>query len=289
MTTALRTKSLDTLIDDIYGILGSEDSIALTPELLERCGGDLQQLLKYRFEEERKVPKLRMSSLGKPDRQLWYDINTDIVGEKLSPNVFLKFLYGDLLELVILYLAEEAGHTVTHKQSEVELNGILGHNDAIIDGVVVDVKTASRFGFRKFVDGSLPDNDSFGYMHQLAAYCTAHGGLDGAFLAIEKESGKLALLRYSYEELSKYNIEDVAEWKKEMLASPELPDRCYSPVPEGASGNKVLDTACSYCPFKFHCWSDSNGGVGLRTFIYSTGPKHFVEVKKEPRVPEVTL
>jgi hypothetical protein len=283
------TKTIDTLIDDIYALLGSDESIALTPELLEAAGADLQQLLKYRMEEERKAPKLRMSALGKPDRQLWYEVNSKVVGEKLTPNTFLKFLYGDLLELVILYLAEEAGHVVTHKQSEVELGGVLGHNDAIIDGVVVDVKTASRYGFRKFADGTLEEDDPFGYMEQLAAYCTAHGGLDGAFLAIEKESGKMALLRFPYEHLRQYNIEDVVEHKKEVLASPEIPDRCYAPKPEGKSGNMILGVNCSYCPFKFHCWSDVNGGVGLRSFIYSTGPKYFTEVKVEPRVIEVTL
>jgi hypothetical protein len=283
------TKTIDTLIDDIYELLGSDESIALTPELLEAAGADLQNLLKYRMEEERKAPKLRMSALGKPDRQLWYEVNSDVVGEKLSPNTFLKFLYGDLLELVILYLAEESGHAVTAKQAEVELGGVLGHNDAIIDGVVVDVKTASRYGFRKFADGTLEEDDPFGYMEQLAAYCTAHGGLDGAFLAIEKESGKMALLRFSYEHLKQYAIEEVIEHKKEVLASPKTPDRCYKPVPEGASGNMVLGVNCSYCPFKFHCWSDANNGLGLRSFIYSTGPKYFTEVRKEPRVLEVTL
>ena len=290
MTTALRTesKSLDTLIDDIYALVGSA-SITLTPELLDGVTDEFRRLLKYRFEEERKAPKLRMSALGKPDRQLYYDINTDITGEALRPEVMLKFMYGDMWELLLLYLAEEAGHNVTHKQSQVELDGVLGHNDAIIDGVVVDVKSASTYGFRKFADGSLPEDDPFGYMEQLAAYCEAHGGLDGAFLVADKTTGKLCLARYSYEFLKQYNIRDVVAHKKEMLASDVMPERCYAPVPEGQSGNQVLGVNCSYCPFKFHCWSDANGGVGLRTFIYSTGPKHFVKVAKEPRTHEVTL
>jgi hypothetical protein len=39
--------------------------------------------------------------------------------------------------------------------------------DCIIDGEVVDVKTASGYGFRKFKDGTLPEEDTFGYMAQL--------------------------------------------------------------------------------------------------------------------------
>ena len=44
---------------------------------------------------------------------------------------------------------------------------------------------------------------------------------------------------------------------------------------------------CSYCQFKHSCWKEANEGRGLRTFLYSTGPKHFTHVEKEPRVAEI--
>lgn len=284
------TKSIDTLVDDIYEVLGA-DRIELSDALLEHLGADLQTLMKARLTEERGPPRLRMSSLGKPDRQLFYEINTPdgVEKETLPPQTHLKFMFGDLWELVVLFLAEAAGHEVTHKQGEVSLNGVVGHNDAVIDGVVVDVKSASTFAFRKFADGTLPDNDPFGYMEQLSAYCTAYGGLDGAFLAVDKTTGKLALLKFPFEELEAYAIEERVEHLKEVLSQPELPERCYEEVPEGKSGNMALSLNCSYCPFKNTCWQDANGGVGLRTFIYSNGPKYLTKVVKEPKVYEASF
>lgn len=280
-------KTLDTLVDDIYGVLKS-DSLLLDRKLLEVLGSDLQDLMKYRFESERKAPHLRLSAVGKPTRQLWYELGGH-EREELTPQVHLKFLFGDLWELVLLWLAKEAGHEVTHEQAEVELNGVVGHCDAVIDGVVVDVKSASSFAFKKFADGSLPDNDPFGYMEQLASYCTALGGLDGAFLAVDKQSGKLALLRYSYEELKQYAVEERIEYLKEVTSSTEIPERCYEPEPDGKSGNLKLGVNCSYCPFKQECWADANGGMGIRTFLYSNAPRHLVKVCKEPNVYEITI
>jgi len=41
---------------------------------------------------------------------------------------------------------------------------ILGHRDCVIDGCVVDVKSTSSIGFKKFRDGSIKHSDSFGYL-----------------------------------------------------------------------------------------------------------------------------
>lgn len=290
MTSGTTAKTIDTLVEDIYALIDG-DPYVVTDGLLERFGLDMQELMRTRLaSQEGGSRTLRMSNLGKPDRQLYYEVNgPHEVKEPLKPNVLIKFLFGDLWETVLLYLAKEAGHTVEMEQAEVELNGIVGHIDAIIDGVVVDVKSASSYAFKKFKDGSLPENDPFGYMEQLAGYCTALGGRDGAFLAVDKQTGSLTLLRVPFEDLQMYLIEDRAEYLKEVVAGDTIPDRCYSPVEDGKSGNEVLGVNCSYCPFKFHCWSNANGGIGLRTFLYSTGPKHFVSVKREPKTLEVTF
>lgn len=280
-------KSIDTLLDDVYELFGS-DSIKLNDELLDRLGDDLKGLMRYRFESERKAPHLRLSAVGKPARQLWYELSGH-EKEDLPPQTYIKFLFGDLWELVLLWAAKETGHSVEFEQAEVEVNGVVGHNDAIIDGVVVDVKSASSFAFKKFADGSLPDNDPFGYMEQLAAYCTAHGGLPGAFWAVDKQTGKMTLLQFDFNELEMYGVEERIEYMKEVLESPEAPERCYEPQPDGKSGNMKLGTNCSYCPFKYECWSDANNGVGVRTFLYSNGPRHLVQVVKEPNVFEATL
>lgn len=229
-----------------------------------------------------------MSNLGKPDRQLWYEFHDDGSKETLEPHTLLKFLIGDIYESVLLFLAKAAGHEVTQEQAEVEINGIKGHIDAVIDGHVVDVKSASTYAFKKFKYGTLADDDPFGYIDQIGGYSTALG-LPGAFLAGDKQNGHICLLQVPQQETEGLRIEERIEHLKEVVVSSEEPERCYDPVPDGLSGNLALAVGCSYCPHKFRCWADANGGVGVRTFLYSGGPKHLVEVVKEPKVPELTF
>jgi hypothetical protein len=229
-----------------------------------------------------------MSNLGRPDRQLWYEIRGGGGKESLEPHVRLKFLIGDLWESVLLFLAGEAGHEVSHEQAEVVVDDIVGHIDAVIDGTVVDVKSASTHAFKKFKEGSLADDDPFGYIEQIAGYATAFD-TDGAFLAGDKQNGHITLHRVPKDEIDAIDIKGRIKHIKAVVASDEIPDRCYAPVEEGKSGNLRLSVGCSYCPFKERCWADANDGVGLRTFIYAKGPVHFTHIEKEPNVFEVTF
>ena len=227
-------------------------------------------------------PYLRMSNIGRPDRQLWYNINSKQEKEQLPPATRVKFAYGDLVEQMILLYAKMAGHTVEQEQAEVEINGIKGHIDAMIDGVVVDVKSASTFSWQKFDNGQLlePGNDPFGYVAQLAGYVEAlTPGQGGAFLAVDKTLGKITLLQVPAEVLQRYRVRDRINHIKAVVASPELPPRCHDDIPDGKSGNMKLATGCSYCPHKFECWP------GLKTYYYSGGPRFFTKIAREPKVP----
>lgn len=284
-----RLPNLATLIADIDQL--STKGHQPTQERLDVLGKELADLvsrsLNRPLEPER--PKtLRMSNLGKPDRQLWYELKSDLPKEQFSGNTLRKFLFGDLWESLLLFLAEEAGHKVEHKQGEVEVDGIVGHIDAIVDDVVVDVKSASSYAFKKFKNGTLQDDDPFGYYDQLGGYSHALD-LPGAWLAIDKQTGSLALLEAPKADLEALDTPGRIEHMKGVLDASEPPERCYEPVPEGKSGNMKLSTGCSYCAFKQDCWKDSNGGLGLRTFIYSTGPVSFVHIEAEPRTQEITF
>lgn len=231
---------------------------------------------------------LRVSNLGKPDRQLWYEAHRD-KREELAPHTKVKFLFGDLWEHILLFLAAEAGHEVSHEQTEVEVDGIVGHNDAVIDGYVVDCKSASVHAFKKFANGTLAEDDPFGYIEQLAGYSAGLGDLPGGFLAVEKQNGHITFMEVPLEELQAVKIRDRIAYIKDVVTQPEPPERCYDPIPEGKSGNMKLAVGCSYCPHKFECWEDTNSGIGLRTFLYSSGPVHLTVVENEPRVPELTF
>jgi hypothetical protein len=284
----MTSKSIDTLVEDIYGLFQGHEC---DPERVAEFGKQLAETVSARLASylQSRNPTLRMSNLGKPDRQLWYDMHPSGDKEELEPYTKIKFLYGDILEDLLLFLAGEAGHRVEQRQVEVEVDGIIGHNDAVIDGVVVDCKSASTYAFRKFKDGTLSEDDPFGYMEQLAGYSEGLGGLNGAFLAIDKTLGHVCLLQVPREELQGLNIKGRIEHIRTVVAEGSPPDRCYEPVDEGKSGNQGLAIGCQYCSHKFNCWRDANNGIGIRTFLYSTGPKHLVVVENEPRVPELTF
>lgn len=283
-------KSIDELIPDIQTLFGVA-AHSCDPERVKELGQSIADTVARRLAEDDGSRKgtLRMSNLGKGDRQIWYEVVSDIQTEPLSADTKMKFLFGDIWESIMLFLAKEAGHEVTHEQEEVVTDGVVGHMDAVIDGVVVDVKTASKFAFKKFKEGTLQGNDAFGYYDQLAGYSNALGGIDGAWLAVEKEQGHMALLKAPKEELEALNIPRRIEHLKAVVANDEMPERCYPDEEMGKSGNRKLGTNCSYCPFKFHCWQDSNDGIGIRTFLYSNGPVHMTHVEREPDVYEVTF
>lgn len=282
------TKSIDTLIDDIYAVF--TDGYSKSPDnekLIDVFGEAMKALMRSRLTpRESSGGTLRLSAIGKPARQLWYDSRgvekPDFTGDQL-----LKFFYGDVIEEVLLTLAKLSGHSVTNEQQEVVVAGITGHMDAVIDGHVIDVKSASAAAFKKFDQGSLMFDDPFGYMNQIAAYSEAVEGNKGAgFLAMNKVDGKLTLFQPDPEYLP--DTQERVDYLKEALASDTPPERCYEEVTE-ANGNKKLPMGCVFCSFKKECWKDANNGSGLRGFGYSFGNVYLTHVEKAPRVGEVEV
>jgi|TARA_R100000789_G_scaffold66767_1_gene62882 hypothetical protein len=289
----MKMKKLNTLVEDIYdtiSVLNAGTALNITEEDLDAFGDAIKEALrKWSHPKERSSKNnLRMSNVGKPMRQLWYDLKSEEEDQlPLESSVFIKFLYGHILEEVVLLLVKLAGHEVTSEQKEVDVDGVLGHMDCKIDGEVIDIKTASGFAFKKFRDGTLRNDDPFGYMSQLSGYEESEQTNDGGFLALNKETGELAL--YCPEELDKPNVKKKIKTIRSFLNSGELPDQCYESVPEGKSGNMKLHRQCVYCRHKNTCHKDVNGGEGLRVFKYANKLVYFTKVVKEPRVPEITL
>ena len=282
---------LDTLIDDIYGQLGklSEGKeFNLSDEDLDMTASRIKDSLRAWARPSKRNSEfiLRMSNVGRPARQLWYEQNMPTESSEPLPSTQIKFLYGHILEEILLMLVRAAGHNVTDEQKEITVKGIKGHIDCKIDGEVVDVKTASKFAFNKFREGRLAEDDPFGYMSQLAGYEEAEKSSEGGFLVINKESGELCL--YRPEELDKPAINRQIQDVKKALKLATPPPRCYESVPDGKKGNMKLNRNCNYCAYKFECHKDSNNGTGLRVFKYSNGPTYFTHVEVAPRVEEIT-
>ena len=280
-------KSINTLVKDIYKLFDDGNKKKPTPHDLNKFAESMKDaVLTYLTEKQSGSRGIRMSSLGKPDRQLWYELYKPELREHMPAHARIKFLYGHMLEALLLLLSKTAGHSVTDEQRTLKLDGVTGHQDAVIDGVVVDVKSASQFGFRKFRDNDItPETDAFGYLHQIAAYSAANNNDKVAFLAIDKQSGALALCRPHKSDVPNAR-ERIKHLRVALKDKNKPPPRCYDEEPEGTSGNMKLSVGCSYCAYKIDCWSDANDGHGLRKFIYSKGPRWLTKVVTEPNVSE---
>lgn len=276
------TKTLDTLVDDVYALFDPKVHHEVNDDYIEEFGENIKQLLRERLKgQETRGEALRFSALGRPDRQIWYaSRGTD--PEELQPKTRFKFLYGDVIEQLVLFLIKEAGHDVHSEQMEIEVDGVKGHIDAIVDGVLVDVKSASPFGYKKFENGTVHEDDTFGYIAQISGYSNVlTPGKGPAFIAFDKVSGDLCVSPVSVSIANDHPPAPRIEHLKRVIASDTPPPRCYEPVPDGKSGNMKLDVGCSYCAYKKDCWP------GLRTFLYSNGPRYLTTVTKTPEVYEV--
>ncbi len=284
-------KNIDTLVEDIYDLFDLKNkpsvSKAVSDKILNQLGTEVQQHLhEYLYNKPKGKNNLRLSAIGKPDRQLWYDMQEDKIEKQFSSSTRIKFLYGHILESLLLALTKLAGHTVTEEQKEVAIEGVVGHQDCRIDGMLVDCKSASTSSFKKFNNGTLAEDDPFGYIAQISAYAEAHNDNEAAFFVIDKQNGHLTLLKLHSMEM--INAEDRVKHLKKVLLEDTVPARCYSELPDGASGNYKLPVGCVYCSHKKLCWSDSNNGQGLRAFRYAKGVRYLTKIARIPDVQEVT-
>lgn len=275
---------------DIYNMLRnrSPDPEVNVDHVIEQFGEEVKEALRNAVcePEQDKTGVLRLSSIGRTDRQIWNDYNGSRK-EAINGPTYIKFLYGHIIEAMVLALTQLSGHDVTDQQKECYVEGIKGHTDGKIDGVIMDVKSCSTYGFRKFEAATLPTDDPFGYVAQLRAYAHSEGVREMGWLALDKNSGKLCWLGYDLDNLKPeleetvgFDIEERCRDVKKLVVGPS-PDACYPPVADGKSGNMKLQSGCTYCDYREHCWP------GARGFYYSNKITWLTEVVREPKVPEI--
>jgi len=248
-------KQINNLVSDVYKLLEEGTKTPDRGNLFGMASSVMESVRRQLWSSgSGRKSALRMSNLGKPcTRALWYDIKGTHQPEPLTPQTKLKFMIGDVVEAVVLYLVKEAGHSVEDQQLEVSIDGIKGHIDARIDGMLTDVKSSSSYGMKKFKNGTLPDDDPFGYISQMSGYANALGDKEGMFLAFDKSSGELATYTHK-------DMENTAERIKEVqgaLAKDEPPERAFKSVIDRSTRRK-LNINCSYCSHKAECWKSDD-------------------------------
>ena len=116
------TKNIDTLIPDIYAML--EEGVDTDKEDMQKFLNDfasqVREAASIILQEGKREGKtnLRLSQIGKPDRQIWFGVN-GVEGQPIDGQTRIKFLMGHLLEAVLILLTKSAGHSVEGEQDEV--------------------------------------------------------------------------------------------------------------------------------------------------------------------------
>jgi len=284
--------SINTLVKDIEGVL-LNGVPELPEEKVQNFGHLLARTIFDRLNQDKRPFTLRMSNIGsKCLRKLWLEKRNPDKREKLTAAMKLKFLYGDLIESLLLFLIELTDHKTTGEQGELEIAGIKGHRDAVVDGHLLDIKSASPYSFENFKQGLSPETDKFGYITQLMSYLHASQNDvlvedkdQASFLVVDKVSGELVL------DTHKRDVD--IDWPQayneriEALDKEEIPERGFEVEADGyknpktkefiPNGNEILGTYCGYCQVKYLCYPE------LRTFVGKNSVKHFTKVVKEPQ------
>tara|TARA_Y100000114_G_scaffold155618_1_gene180260 strand:- start:747 stop:1607 length:861 start_codon:yes stop_codon:yes gene_type:complete len=233
----------------------------ISEEVIQQIGNDIMDALRRQFgEKEPKKFSLRMSNVGKPTCQLWFEKNKPEAAQPKSNNFVMNMMLGDIVEAVFKGLLKEAG--VKYEDTEkVSLDcgdtTINGSYDIVINNAVDDIKSASDWSYRNKFDsfGSLASGDAFGYVGQLAGYSKASDKAAGGWWVINKSNGK-----FKYVPATGIDVEKEVDKIKETIKTVEENkfERCFEAEAETfrkvETGNKILNKYCTFCDFKKTCW-----------------------------------
>jgi hypothetical protein len=243
-----------------------EDAVAgktsMSDDTIKQVATDVSDALKRQFGGGNKRDKfsLRMSNIGRPSCQLWFEKNQPEKALPKPTTFVMNMMIGDIVEAVFKGLLKEAG--VEYEDSEkvtLELDdtSVSGTYDIVIDGAVDDVKSASQWSYKNKFESfhTLADKDSFGYVGQLVGYAEASGKKLGGWWVVNKANGQ-----FKYVPADGADINEELKRINDTVKTVESNkfERCFEPVPETfrgkPTGNTVLNENCTFCPYRHTCW-----------------------------------
>lgn len=203
----------------------------------------------------------RMSNVGRPSCQLWFEKNKPQEALPKSTTFIMNMMLGDIVEAVFKGILKEAGvkyedsKRVTLDMGEDSPQRVVtGEYDIVIDDAVDDVKSASDWSYRNKFESfdTLKNGDTFGYISQLAGYAKASGKKVGGWWVVNKANGKIKYVSAEGLDLK----EEVNKIKDNMKATDKF-ERCFEPEDEmfnrKATGNKILPITCRFCSYRKAC------------------------------------
>jgi hypothetical protein len=235
----------------------------MSEETIKQIGADVMDAVRRQFGGGNKRDKfrLRMSNVGRPTCQLWFEKNKPEKALPKPTTFVMNMLMGDIVEAAFKGIITEAGVKYEDDDNFVELQlgdtTVKGSYDLVLDGAVDDVKSASDWSYRNKFESfqTLKDSDPFGYVGQLAGYAKAAGKKAGGWWVVNKANGGI-----KYVPAEGIDIDAEITTLEDTVATVNANEfrRCFDPVPETfrgkASGNKVLNSNCKFCDYRFECY-----------------------------------
>ena len=235
----------------------------ISDEVIDQVANDVRDALQRQFsgKVKRKDFRLRMSNIGRPTCQLWYEKNKPETALPKSNNFMMNMMLGDIVEAVFKGLLKAA--KVDYQDSEnvilkLKDDNVSGSYDLVIDGAVDDVKSASDWSYKNKFESydTLSNGDGFGYVGQLAGYAKASGKKVGGWWVVNKANG-----HFKYVPASGLNLDDEIKKIEDTVATVNTNkfERCFEPEIETfrgkATGNTVLNSNCKFCDYRYDCWN----------------------------------
>ena len=231
---------------------------------INQVAADISDALKRQFGggTKRGDFRIRMSNVGRPTCQLWYEKNKPEVALPFPTTFIMNMMLGDIVEAVFKGLLKEAGVQYEDSKTvhlDVGDDSIRGSYDIVINDAVDDIKSASDWSYRNKFESydTLASGDGFGYVGQLAGYAKASGKKVGGWWVVNKANGAFKYVPATGLDLDAEvkKIEDTVATVKENRF-----EKCFEPVPEKfrgkETGNQVLNAGCRFCSYRFDCWSE---------------------------------
>ena len=236
---------------------------AMSQENIEQVATDIKDALNRQFNTKREEKfRLRMSNIGRPSCQLWFEKNKPETALPKPTTFVMNMMIGDIVEAVFKAVLREANvkfeDTDTVKLELDEEHIISGSYDLAINDAVDDIKSASDWSYKYKFDSfeSLASGDSFGYVGQLTGYAKAAGKKAGGWWVLNKANGHFKYVRANID--MDYELDKIKANIKKAEADELV--RCFEPEPETfrgkETGNIVLNKNCTFCSYRTTCWEN---------------------------------
>jgi len=260
---------------------------------IDKIAEDIKEALHRQLgsQNSRKEFRLRMSNIGRPTCQLWFEKHQPEKALPFPKNFIMNMMLGDIVEAVFKGLLRQAGVAYEDsKKVSMELKidkKIEGTYDIVMDDAVDDIKSASDWSYKNKFESfdTLASEDPFGYVGQLAGYAQATNKRAGGWWVINKANGNFKYVPADGLDLTK-EIDKLSS-NLDVVESNEF-KRCFEPVEETfrgkPTGNKVLTKTCSFCRYKHACWENLQEIPSLVSQAKIPKIVSYIEIGKETTI-----